>query len=111
MLGIFVNNSFLESNSKCIFKDTDFPHKLPTVFQANYIQTNFSNIPNTFYLFKPYNIFENFGSFFSCRFYYLSFNHRNFYRNSACIELPLVFNSLITIESPSSYLKCFIDFG
>ena len=72
MLGIFVNNSFLESNSKCIIKDTDFPHKLPTVFQANYIQTNFSNIPNTFYLFKPNNIFENFGSFFSCRFYYLN---------------------------------------
>ena len=47
MLGVFIyNNSFLESNTKCIFKETDFPHKPPTIFQTNYFQTNFSNVFN-----------------------------------------------------------------
>ena len=44
MLGIFINNSFIESNSKSIFKDTDLTHNPPFVFQTNYLQTNFSNI-------------------------------------------------------------------
>ena len=45
MLGIFINNnSFLESNSTFIFKDTDFKHNPPFVFWTNYLQTNFSNI-------------------------------------------------------------------
>ena len=44
MLGIFINNSFIESNSKSIFKDTDLTHNPPFVFRTNYLQTNFSNI-------------------------------------------------------------------
>ena len=73
MLEIFINNnSFLESNSKYIFKDTDFTHNPPFVFGTNYLQTNFSNVFNNFYSFKSYNIFENFVNFFSCWFYYLN---------------------------------------
>ena len=42
ILGIFINKeSFLESNSKFIFKSTDFTHNLPFVFLTNYLQTNF----------------------------------------------------------------------
>ena len=65
MLGIFINNnSFLESNSKFIFKDTDFTHNPPFVFRKNYLQTNFSNVFNNSYSFESYNIFENFVNFF-----------------------------------------------
>ena len=64
-LGVFINNnSFLESNSKYGFKYTDFTHNPPFVFRANYLQTNFSSVFNNFYLFKLYNIFENFVIFF-----------------------------------------------
>ena len=61
MLGIFINNnSFLESNSKLIFKDKDFTHNIPFVFRTNYVQSNFSNAFNNSYSFESYNIFENF---------------------------------------------------
>ena len=64
MLGISINNnSFLEPNSKFIFKDTDFTHNPPFVFRTNYLQTNFSNVLNNSYSFKSYNIFENVVSF------------------------------------------------
>ena len=64
-LGIFINNnSFLESNGKYIFKDTDFTRNSPFVFWTNYLQTNFSNVFNNSYSYKSYNIFENFVTFF-----------------------------------------------
>ena len=73
MLGIFINsNSFLESNSKFIFKDTDFTHNPHFVFRTNYLPTNFSNIFNNSYSFESNNVFENFVNLFSCRFYYLN---------------------------------------
>ena len=63
MLGIFINNnSFLESNSKFIFKD--FTHNPLFVFWTNCLQTNFSNVFNNSYLFESYNIFKNFVKFF-----------------------------------------------
>ena len=68
MLGIFIyNSSFLVSNSKHIFKGTDFTHNPPFVLQTNYLQSNFSNVFNNSYSFKSY-IFENFVNFFSCRY-------------------------------------------
>ena len=64
MLGIFINNnSFLEPNSKYIFKDRDFIHNAPFVFWANYLQTKFSNFFKNSFSFKPYNIFEKFAIF------------------------------------------------
>ena len=64
MLGIFINNnSFLEPNSKYIFKDIDFIHNAPFVFWANYLQTKFSNFFKNSFSFKPYNIFEKFAIF------------------------------------------------
>ena len=69
MLEIFINNnSFLESYSKYIFKDTNFTHSPPFVFQTNYLQTNFSMIFNNFYSLKSYIIFENFVFFFPVGF-------------------------------------------
>ena len=64
MLGIFINNnSFLETNSKYIFKDIDFTHNTPFVFWANYLQTKFSNVFKNSFSFKSYNIFEKFAIF------------------------------------------------
>ena len=113
MLEIFIsNNSFLESNSKCIFKDTDFTHNPPFVFQTNYLQTIFSNVFNNSYSFKPCNIFENFVNFFSCRFYYLNsiFNIEYFIESSRFSEQPSVFNSVKSIESPTNHILYFMDF-
>ena len=113
MLGIFINNnSFLESNSKYIFKDTDFTHNPTFVFWTNYLQTNFSNVFNNSYSFKPYNIFENFVNFFSCWFYYfnLIFNIEYFIERTHFSELPSVFNSVTSIEFPTNHLLYFMDF-
>ena len=64
ILGIFINNkSFLESKSKYIFRDTSFIHNPPFAFRTNYFQNNLSNAFNNLYLFKSYNIFENFVHF------------------------------------------------
>ena len=50
MLLIFINNnSFLESNSKYIFRDRGFLHNPPFALWPNYLQTNFSNIFNNPY--------------------------------------------------------------
>ena len=111
MLRIFINNnSFLESNSKCIFKDTDFPHMPPTVFWTNYLQSN-SNFFNNSYSFKPYNFFENFVNFFLVGFYYLNliFNIEYFLESSRFSELPSVFNSVTSIAFPTNHLY-FMDF-
>ena len=57
MLGIFINNSnnsFLESKSKYIFRDTGFTRNPPFTFWTNYLQTNFSNVFNNPYLFKSF---------------------------------------------------------
>ena len=113
MLGIFINNnSFLESNSKFIFKDTDFTHNPPFVFRKNYLQTNFSNVFNNSYSFESYNIFENFVNFFPCRFYYLNliFNIKYFVESSQFSELPSVFNSVTSIEFPTNHVIYFMDF-
>ena len=113
MLGIFIsNNSFLESNSKYIFKDTDITHKPPFVFRTNYLQTNFSNVLNNSYLFKLYNIFENFVNLFSCWYYYLNliFNIEYFIDSSPFYEMPSVFNSVTSIEFPTNHLLYFMDF-
>ena len=64
MLEILINNSsFLEPNSKYIFKETDFTYNPRLIFQTNYLQTNFSTLFNTSYSFKSYNISENFVIF------------------------------------------------
>ena len=113
MLGIFINNnSFLESNSKFIFKDTDFTHNPPFVFRTNYLQTNFSNVFNNSYSFESHNIFENFVNFFSCRFYYLNliFNVKYFIESLQFSELPSVFNSVTSIEFPTNHVLYFMDF-
>ena len=50
MLLIFINNnSFLESNSKYIFRDRGFIHNPPFALWTNYLHTNFSNIFNNPY--------------------------------------------------------------
>ena len=65
MLGIFINNnSFLESNSKFIFKDTDSTHNPPFVFWTDYLQTNLSNVLNNSYSFEAHSNFENFVNSF-----------------------------------------------
>ena len=113
MLGIFINNnSFLESNSKYIFKDTDFTYNPTFVFRANYLQTKLSNVFNNSYSFKSYNIFENFVSFFSCWFYYLNliFNIEYFIESSQFSELLSVFFSVASIEFPTNHLLYFMDF-
>ena len=64
MLEIFINNnSFLEPNSKYIFKNIDFIHNTPFVFRSNYLQTKFSNVFKNYFSFKPYNTFEKFAIF------------------------------------------------
>ena len=65
ILGIFINdNSFLESNSKYINRDTSVIFNPTFAFRANYFQTNLSNAFNNLYSFKSYNIVENFAHFF-----------------------------------------------
>ena len=111
MLGISINsNSFLESNSKYIFKDTDFTHNPPSIFQTNYLQTNCSNVFNNSCLFKLY-IFENFVNFF-CWFYYLNliFNVEYFRESSQFSALPSVFNSVTSIEFSTNHPLYFMDF-
>ena len=62
MLGIFINNSsLLESNSKYIFKDTDFNPSF--AFRTKYLQTNFAKTFNNSYSFKSYSIIQNFVIF------------------------------------------------
>ena len=39
--------------SSCVFEDKGIPHKPPTVFQTNYFHTNFSDVFNHSYSFKP----------------------------------------------------------
>ena len=113
MQRIFINNnSFLEPNSKFIFKDTEFTHNPPFVFQTNYLQTNFSNVCNNSYSFESYNIFENFVNFFCRRFYYLNliFNIKYFIESSQFSQLPSLFNSVTSIEFPTNHVLYFMDF-
>ena len=110
MLGIFMNNnSFLESNSKYIFRDTGF---IPFAFRINYFQTNFSNTFNNLYLLKSYNIFENFVHFCSSSFYYLNliFDMEYFLEGPQFSELPSVFNSVASIEFLTNHLLYLMDF-
>ena len=111
MFKIFINNtSFFEPNSKCIFKNTDFPHKPPTIFQA----VTFRLIFLTFsYSFKPCNIFKNFVNLFSCRFHYLNLicNIENFIESCQFSELPSIFNSVMPIEFPTNHLLYFMTFA
>ena len=111
MLGIFINNnSFLESNSKFIFKDT-YLHIIHLLFfRTDYLQTNFSNVFNLIRL--SLTIFENFVNFFSSRFYYLNLilNIKYFIENSEFSELPSVFISVTSIEFPTNHLPYFMDF-
>ena len=45
MTGIFINNnSFLESNSKYIFQETEFIHNPSFVFCTNYMQIKISDV-------------------------------------------------------------------
>ena len=104
---VFINNnSLLESNSKYIFRDASFIYNPPFAFWTNYFQTNLSNAFNNLYLFKSYNIFENFVHFFSCRFYCLNliFDTAYFSESSQFSELPSVFNSVRSIEFQTNHL-------
>ena len=62
-------------------------------------------------MLKPYNIFEKFVKNFF-RFYYLNliFNIECFIESSQSSELPSIFNSMISIESPTNHLLYFMDF-
>ena len=111
MLGIFINNSsLLESNSKYIFKDTDF--NPPFAFRTKYLQTNFAKTFNNSYSFKSYSIIQNFVIFYSCWFYNLNliFSNEYFIKSSQFSGLPSVFNSMTLIEFSTNHLLYFKDF-
>ena len=113
MLGIFINNnSFWKSNIKYIFRDKSFIHNPLSAFRTNYFQNNLLNAFNNIYLFKSYNIFENFVFLFSCRFYCLNliFDIVYLLESSQFSESPSVFNSVTSIEFPANHLLYFMDF-
>ena len=65
MLEIFINNnSFLESNSKYIFRDTGFIHNPPFAFRTNYLLTNFSTVFNNPYSFSHITYLKTLHIFF-----------------------------------------------
>ena len=111
MLGIFINNSsLLESNSKYIFKNTDF--NPPFAFWTKYLQINFVKAFNNSYSFKSYSIIQNFVIFYSCWFYNLNliFSNEYFIKSSQFSGLPSVFNLMILIEFSTNHLLYFKDF-
>ena len=117
MLAIFFSKNYvLESNSKYVLKDTDFTY-LHITHLLFFRQINCGLIFLTFLIIlirlsHSFNIFENFEYFFSFRFYYLNviFDIEYFIDSSQVSELPLVFNSVTSIESRSNHLLYFMGF-
>ena len=111
MTGIFINNnSFLESNSKYIFQEADFIHNPSFVFRTIICRLKFLTLLTILISLSHIIFLKTLYIFFSCRFYCLNliFNIEYFLERSRFSELPLVFNSITSIDfyvmSPSGYL-------
>ena len=74
LLAILIYNNFYLSNNNYVYKNTNFLYKTPNISYNKhqfFLQTNYSNVFNIFFSFKPLHVFINFINLPNDIYYYL----------------------------------------